>query len=66
VSAADRDAVRSKFGARKVSIEAALSRGAGDLQNYRLRAASQLASLQPQLEGAANKLAQAEKDLSVL
>lgn len=66
VTAADRDAVRSKFGARKVSIEAALSRGAGELQNFRQRAATQMAQLQPQLEAAARKLAQAEKDLSVL
>lgn len=66
VSAADRDAVRSKFGARKVSIEAALARGAGELQSFRQRATSQMAALQPQLEAAARKLAQAEKDLSVL
>lgn len=65
VSAADRDAVRSKFGARKVSIEAALSRGAGELQSFRQRATSQMAMLQPQLEAAARKLAQAEKNLSV-
>ncbi|MBA4178559.1 MAG: hypothetical protein C0505_18665 [Leptothrix sp. (in: Bacteria)] len=65
VSATDRDAVRSKFGARKVSIEAALSRGAGELRSFRQRATSQMAMLQPQLEAAARKLAQAEKDLSV-
>ncbi|MBK7234472.1 MAG: hypothetical protein IPI02_02145 [Sterolibacteriaceae bacterium] len=66
VSAADRDAVRSKFGARKVSIEAALTRGAGELQNFRQRATSQMAMLKPQLEASARKLAQAEKDLSAL
>lgn len=66
VTAADRDAVRSKFGARRVSIEAALSRGAGELQSFRQRATAQMAMLQPQLEAAARKLAQAEKDLSVL
>lgn len=66
VSAADRDAVRSKFGARKVSIEAALTRGGGELQSLRQRAISQMAMLQPQLEVAARRLAQAERDLSVL
>ncbi len=66
VSAADRDAVRAKFGARKVSIEAALSRGVGELQNFRQRAVSKLATLQPQLEAAAKKLAQADKDLEAL
>lgn len=66
VSAADRSAVRSKIGARRVSLEAALARGAGELQGFRQRAASQMAMLEPQLEAAARKLAQAEKDLSVL
>lgn len=66
VTAADCDAVRSKFGARRVSIEAALSRGAGELQSFRQRATAQMAMLQPQLEAAARKLPQAEKDLTVL
>lgn len=66
VSTADRDAVRGKFGARKVKIEAALTRGAGELQSFRQRASSQMAMLKPQLEAAARKLAQAEKDLSIL
>jgi len=66
VSAADRVAVRSKFGARKVSIEAALTRGAGELRSFRQQATSQLTALQPQLEAAARKLVQAEMDLTVL
>lgn len=66
VSAAERGAVRSKFGARKVYIEAALTRGANELQNYGHRATNQMARLQLQLEAAARKLAQAEKDLSAL
>jgi DNA-binding helix-hairpin-helix protein with protein kinase domain len=66
VSAADRDAVRAKFGARKVGIEAAMMRGAGELQSFKQRATSHLAGLQIQLETAARKLAQAEKDLSVV
>ena len=66
ISAADRDAVRSKIGARKVSIEASLTRGAGELQTFRQRATSQLALLKPQLEVAAKKVAQADADLSAL
>jgi len=66
VSALDRDALRSKFGARRVSIEAALARGAGELQNIRQRVTSQMATLHSQLEASANKLAQAEKDLSAI
>ena len=66
VSAADRDAVRAKFGARRVSIEAALARGASELQGFQQRATSQMAALQPQLEAVARRLAQADKDLSVL
>ena len=66
VSAADQNLVRSKFVTRKLSIEAALARGAGDLQNIKQRAAGQMISLQPQLEASARKLAQAEKDLAVL
>lgn len=66
VSAADRDAVRSKFGARKVAIEAALARGAGELEQSRQRSTSQNRGFQPQLEDAAKKVAQALKDVSVL
>jgi DNA-binding helix-hairpin-helix protein with protein kinase domain len=66
VSASDRDAVRSKFGVRKANLEAALARGAGELQSFGQRAAGRMAMLQPQLEAAARKLAQAEKDLSAL
>ena len=66
VSAADRAAVRSKFGARRVGIEATLARGAGELQDFRRRTTSQMVTLQPQLEAAAKKLAQADKDLLAL
>lgn len=66
VTAAERDAVRSKFGARRVSIEAALSRGAGELQSLGQRVTTQSAMLQPKLGEAARRLAQAEKDLSVI
>ena len=63
---ADRDSVRAKFGARRISIEAALSRGASDLEQFRLRASAQMAALQPQLKLAAKELAQAQEDLSPL
>jgi DNA-binding helix-hairpin-helix protein with protein kinase domain len=66
VSQTDRDAVRAKIGARKVSIEASLTRGVSELRDLRQRAASQMAALQPQLEVAAKRLAQANIDLSAL
>lgn len=66
ITAADRDAVRSKLGTRRVSIEAALGRGAGELESCRQRATAQLAILQPQLEALARRLAQAEADLSLI
>lgn len=66
VSAADRNAVLAKFGARRVAIESTLAGGAAELQRFRQRATSQMTTLQPQLERAATKLAQAQKDLSLL
>lgn len=65
VSAADRNAVRAKIGARKIAIEAALSQGVADLQSYRHRVVNQGAILHPQLHDTAKKLAQAQKDLSI-
>lgn len=66
VSASDRNAVRAKFMTRKVSIEAALSRGANELQQLRHRTSGQVATFKPLLENAAKRLAQAEADLKVL
>jgi DNA-binding helix-hairpin-helix protein with protein kinase domain len=66
VSAAERDAVRAKFGARKVAIESALSRGVNELRDFSTRATSQMATLKPRLVEAAKKLAQAQQDLSAL
>lgn len=65
VSAADKSGVQSKIGARKIRIEAAIMQGVGELQDCGRRATSQLATLQIQLEGAARKLAQAQKDVSI-
>lgn len=66
ISAADRDAIRAKFGARRIAIEGALTRGANELQSYQQRANNQMAVLRPQLEEAAMSLAQAEKNLSAI
>lgn len=66
VSAADRDAVRAKFGAQRISIEAALNRGPAELQQCRQKATAQASALQVQLESAAKGVAQAQKDLSLL
>ena len=65
VSAADRNGVQSKMDARKIRVEVALTQGVGELQACGKRATSQLATLQIQLEDAARKLAQAQKDLSI-
>ena len=66
VSPTDLNAVRVKFGTRKVAIEAALVRGPTDLQSLRQRVTAQTAVLQSQLEEAAKGLAQAEKDMTLL
>lgn len=65
VSAADKSGVQSKIGARKIRIEAAIMQGVGELQDRGRQATSQLATLQIQLEDAARKLAQAQKDVSI-
>lgn len=66
VSTSDRDAVRSRFAAKRISLERVLAAGPGELQQFRQRAANQLATLTPQLQEAAKKLAQAQADLGIL
>jgi DNA-binding helix-hairpin-helix protein with protein kinase domain len=66
VSQVDRDAVRARFAAKRVALERTLAAGPGELQQFQLRSASQLAVLMPQLQDAARKLAQAQADLGVL
>lgn len=66
VSEADKNAVRAKFGTRRAALEAGLGAGSSELQRFRQQATSRSAALQPKLEVAARRLAQAEKDLSVL
>lgn len=65
VSQSDKDAVRAKFAAKRISLEKSLSVAPGELQQYRQRAASTISTLLPAVEAAAKKLAQAEADLSV-
>ena len=66
VSEADKNAVRAKSGTRRAALEAGLGAGSSELQRFRQQATSRSAALQPKLEVAARRLAQAEKDLSVL
>ena len=66
VSEADRNAVRARFGARKATLEVALRGAVAELQKLRQMAAARAASLEPQLEQAARRLAQTRKDLSLL
>jgi DNA-binding helix-hairpin-helix protein with protein kinase domain len=66
LSDADRNTVRSKFGARRTTIESALSNGVGELQRFRQTAPSRVTSLQPQLNQVAQQLVQAQKDLALL
>lgn len=66
VSQSDRDAVRSKFAAKRSALERALAAGPSELQQLRQRAASQLTALTPQIRAAAQKLAQARADLNLL
>jgi DNA-binding helix-hairpin-helix protein with protein kinase domain len=66
ISPSDRDAVRAKFAAKRAALEGRLAAAPAELQQFRQRAPFQLASLIPQLEAAAKKLAKAQADLSIL
>ena len=66
VSEADKNAVRAKIATRRKVLEAALGSGAAELNGYRHASASKATSLLPQLKEAAQKVAQAEADLSVM
>ncbi len=66
MSEADKNAVRARFGVRKAALESSLSAGSQELQRYRQQAASRAATLLPKLDEAAQRLAQAEKDLTLL
>lgn len=66
VSQADRDAVRIKYAAKRVALEQTLAAAPAKLQQFCQEAPAQFASLKPQLEAAARKLAQAQADFSKL
>ena len=66
VSEADENAVRAKFGARKVALMASLSSAPTELQVHRENLIIRTKALQPMLDQAAKKLAQAKSDLSLL
>jgi DNA-binding helix-hairpin-helix protein with protein kinase domain len=63
VSQSDRDAVRTKYAAKKASLERVLVGGALELQQLSQRAAVRLAAHRPKIDIAAQKLAQADADL---
>ena len=66
VTDSDRTTLRAKYAARRSAIEAQLADGANELQRFNKDAMVRSAALRPQVEWAAQKLAQAKKDLSVL
>lgn len=66
VSDADRSQLRSKFAAKKASIEGQLSNGASELHRFSKEATVKAAGLKAQAEWAAQKLAQARADLAAM
>jgi DNA-binding helix-hairpin-helix protein with protein kinase domain len=66
VTETDRNVVRAKYIANRVTIERTLSSAPAQLQEFRRKAEAQLASLRPEIEVAARKLAQAQADYSLL
>ena len=66
VSDAERAQLRSKFAGKKASLERQLSNGASELQRFSKEAMVRAAGLKTQAEWAAQKLAQAQADLSAL
>ncbi len=66
VSSSERNSVRAKYAARRVSLEQTLAAAPTHLQQFRQQAEAKFASLRPQLESAAKNLAQAQANLSKL
>lgn len=64
VSEADRMQVRSKFAAKKAAIETQITKAADDLSRFSQETTIRASRLMPQVEMAAQKLAQAQADLS--
>jgi DNA-binding helix-hairpin-helix protein with protein kinase domain len=66
VSDADRNAVRANYATKRVALERSLAAAPAQLRQFRQKSEAQLASLKPQVEVAAKKLAQAQADYSLL
>lgn len=66
VSAADKNAVRAKFGARKRQLEGTLTSGVQELQKFKQNSVIRATVLRPQLETVARQLVQAKADLNLL
>jgi DNA-binding helix-hairpin-helix protein with protein kinase domain len=66
VTAADKNAVRARFGSRKLAIENSLKAGAAELQRFSQMAASKRVSLLARIEPVAQKVAQTRADLELL
>ncbi len=66
VSQADKDAVRAKFAAKRIAFERTLAAAPAELQQFRQRASNRAGSLMPQLQAAAQKLAQAQADYAAV
>lgn len=64
VTPADRQAVMAKMAAKRHRLESALTVGATELQRFRLQAPARTMPLMEPLRQAAEKLAQAQADLS--
>ena len=64
VTPADRQAVMAKMTAKRHQLESALTVGATELQRFRLHAPARTMPLMEPLRQAAEKLAQAQADLS--
>ena len=66
ISESDRNAVRAKFGMRRTAIASTLASGVTELQRFKQMSASRAIAMKPQIDQAAQKLAQAQSDLSLL
>jgi DNA-binding helix-hairpin-helix protein with protein kinase domain len=66
VSDADKNVIRAKFAGRKSTLAGILSNGPTELHRFRQAASTRASALLRQIEDVGLKLAQAEKDLSLL
>lgn len=66
VTESDKLAVTAKIAARRQVIEKAMSGGVSELQQYQRIASARYQSIQPRLEAAAQKVAQASADRSLI